>query len=336
MELLQQVCLKAKGSGRTIVLPEGQDPRVIKAANLAIQENVAKIIVLGTPEEILFSENAAGMKLVPEIKVIDYTKDPIVDELAAAFYEKRKAKGMTMEEAVTTLRDKRIYFGAMMLAINKADGLVAGSIASTGEMLRATFQCIGTAPGINLASSTFLMCLREPTQAGDKVLCFADCAVNPCPTAEQLVDIALATARTFRSLVGKQPKVAFLSFSSKGSAKHELVDKVAKATQLTKEKFTALGLDAVVDGEIQADAALIPSIAIQKNPGGAIKGDANVLIFPDLQVGNICYKLVQRLAGADALGPIVQGVAKPINDLSRGCSAEDIFGNICLTVGQTL
>ncbi len=336
MELLRQICAKAKGSGRTIVLPEGQDPRVIKAANLAIQENVAKIIVLGTPEEIAFSEMAAGMKLATEVKVINYTNDPLLETLAEAFYEKRKSKGMTQEEARAALLDKRIYFGAMMLAQDLADGLVAGSIASTGDMLRAAFQCVGTAPGIKLASSTFLMGLREPTPAGDEVLCFADCAVNPNPTAEQMVDIALATARTYRSLMGKQPKVAFLSFSSKGSATHELALKVAEAARLTKEKFAALGLDAVVDGEIQADAAIVPSVALQKNPGGTIKGDANVLVFPDLQSGNICYKLVQRLGGATALGPIVQGVAKPINDLSRGCSAEDIFGNICLTVGQTL
>ena len=336
MDLLKQICAKAKGSGRTNVLPEGQDPRVIKTANLAIQANAAKIVVLGTPEEIAFSENAAGMRLAPEATVIDHTQGALLDELAAAFHEKRKAKGMTPEAARQALLDKRIYFGAMMLATGKADGLVAGSIASTGDMLRAAFQCVGTAPGIKLASSTFLMGLQTPTAAGDDVLCFADCAVNPCPTAEQMVDIALATARTFRALVGKQPKVAFLSFSSKGSAKHELVDKVAEAARLTKARFEELGLDAVVDGEIQADAAIVPAVALQKNPGGAIKGDANVLIFPDLQAGNICYKLVQRLAGATALGPIVQGVAKPINDLSRGCSAEDIFGNICITVGQTL
>lgn len=336
MNLLRQICNKAKGSGRTVVLPEGQDPRVIKAANLAVQENVAKIIVLGTAEEIAFSENAAGMKLAAEVSVIDYTTGPLLDELSEAFYEKRKAKGMTPEEARTTLATKRIYFGAMMLALAKADGLVAGSIASTGDMLRAAFQCVGMAPGIKLASSVFLMELREPTISGEEVLAFADCAVNPCPTAEQMVDIALATARTFRSLVGKQPRVAFLSFSSKGSAKHDLVDKVAEAARLAKARFEELGLDAVVDGEIQADAAIVPAIALQKNPGGAIKGDANVLIFPDLQAGNICYKLVQRLGGATALGPVVQGVAKPINDLSRGCSAEDIFGNICITVGQTL
>lgn len=336
MDLLKQISLRAKGSGRTIVLPEGQDPRVIKAANLAVQESVAKIIVLGTPEEISFSENAAGMKLAEAVKVIDYTKDALLETLAEAFYEKRKAKGITLEEARQALLDKRIFFGAMMLDINLADGLVAGSIASTGDMLRAAFQCVGTAPGIKLASSTFLMGLREPTAAGDEVICFADCAVNPCPTAEQMVDIALATARTYRSLIGKQPKVAFLSFSSKGSAKHELVDKVAKAAEMTRAKFEELHFDAIVDGEIQADAAIIPAIAVQKNPGGAIKGDANVLIFPDLQSGNICYKLVQRLGGATAFGPVVQGVAKPINDLSRGCSAEDIYANICLTVGQTL
>ncbi len=336
MDLLRQVCEKTKGSGRVIVLPEGQDPRVIKAANLAVQANVAKIIVLGTPEEIAFSQQAAGMNLAPEVSVIDLTTDPLLDELAAAFYELRKAKGMTPEEARETLLKKRIYFGAMMLAVNKADGLVAGSIASTGDMLRAAFQCVGTAPGIKLASSVFLMDLPTPTPAGDSVIFFADCAVNPCPTAEQMVDIALATARTYRSLVGKQPRVAFLSFSSKGSAKHELVDKVARAAELTKARFEELKLDAVVDGEIQADAALVPAVALQKNPGGAIKGDANILIFPDLQSGNICYKLVQRLGGATALGPVVQGVAKPINDLSRGCSAEDIFGNICLTVCQTL
>lgn len=336
MDLLRQIANKTKGSGRTIVLPEGQDPRVIKAANLSVQENVAKIIVLGTEEEISFSENAAGMKLAPEVTVINHTTDPLLEELAEAFYEKRKAKGMTLDEARETLKTKRIYFGAMMLAVAKADGLVAGSIASTGDMLRAAFQCVGMAPGIKLASSVFLMELRNPTISGDTVLAFADCAVNPCPTAEQLVDIALATARTYRALVGKQPRIAFLSFSSKGSAKHELVDKVATAARMAKERFEELGLDAVVDGEIQADAAIIPAIALQKNPGGAIKGDANVLIFPDLQSGNICYKLVQRLAGANALGPVVQGVAKPINDLSRGCSAEDIFANVCFTVGQTL
>ena len=336
MELMKEIVAKVKGSGRTVVLPEGQDPRVIKAANLAVQANVAKIVVLGTPEEIAFSENAAGMKLAADVQVIDYTKDALLDKLSEAFYEKRKAKGMTLEAARETMLAKRIYFGAMMLNLGLADGLVAGSIASTGDMLRAAFQCVGTAPGIKLASSAFLMGLREPTASGEEVLCFADCAVNPCPTAEQMVDIALATARTYRALVGRQPKVAFLSFSSKGSAKHELVDKVAQAAAMTKARFEELKLDAVVDGEIQADAAIVPSVALQKNPNGTIKGDANVLIFPDLQAGNICYKLVQRLAGATALGPVIQGVAKPINDLSRGCSAEDIFGNICITVGQTL
>lgn len=336
MSLMEVICRKAKGSNKTVVLPEGQDPRVIKAANLAVQAGVGKLIVLGTPEEITFSQNAAGMQLAPEVKVLDYTQGALLDELSNAFYERRKAKGMTQEEAKKTLLAKRIYFGAMMLSTNKADGLVAGSIASTGDMLRAAFQCVGTAKGINLASSTFLMGLREPTESGDKVLCFADCAVNPNPTAEQLVDIAYATALTYKALIGKKPRVAFLSFSSKGSAKHELVDKVRTAAELTAKRFQELNFDAIVDGEIQADAAIIPAVALQKNPGGAIKGDANVLVFPDLQAGNICYKLVQRLGGATALGPVIQGVAKPINDLSRGCSAEDIFGNICLTIGQAI
>ncbi len=336
MTLLETITAKAQNSGKTIVLPEGQDPRVIKAAILANQNNICKIKILGTPAEIAFSEEAAGMKLPESIEVIDYTQGDLLNELSNAFYEKRKAKGMTPAGAVEMLQSKRIYFGAMMLALNHADGLVAGSIASTGDMLRAAFQCVGTAKGINLASSTFLMGLNEPTPGGENVLFFADCAVNPNPTAEQLVDIAHATALSYKALVGKQPKIAFLSFSSKGSAKHELVDKVAQAAQMAKERFDSLGLDVVVDGEIQADAAIVPAVGLQKNQNGTIKGDANILIFPDLQAGNIGYKLVQRLAGASAIGPVIQGVAKPINDLSRGCSAEDIYGLLCVTVVQAL
>ena len=336
MDLLRQICNKAKGSGRTVVLPEGQDPRVIKAANLAVQENVAKIIVLGTAEEIAFSENAAGMKLAAEVTVIDYTCDPLLDELSEAFYEKRKSKGMSLEEARATLSTKRIYFGAMMLAIARADGLVAGSIASTGDMLRAAFQCVGMAPGIKLASSVFLMELAEPTISGEEVLAFADCAVNPCPTAEQMVDIALATARTFRSLVGKQPRVAFLSFSTHGSADHEILVKIREAASKFAAKVEAEKLDVICDGELQADAALVPSVAAAKAPESPLAGSANVLIFPDLNCGNICYKMVQRLAKAEAYGPVLQGLAMPLNDLSRGCSAEDIYGEIVITVCQSI
>ena len=235
-----------------------------------------------------------------------------------------------------TLTTKRIYFGNMMVALDYAQGLVAGSIASTGDMLRGAFHCVGTQPGIKMASSNFIMDLREPTPSGDTTLMFADCAVNPCPTAEQLVDIAHATALSYKKLVGKEPKVAFLSFSTKGSAKHELVDKVRIAAELSKKRFEELGLNIPIDGEIQADAALVPSVGKAKNKGGSIQGDANVLIFPDLQAGNICYKMVQRLAGATAFGPSLQGLAKPVNDLSRGCSADDIVGTICVTILQGL
>lgn len=336
MNALDGILAKVKGTEKRIVLPEGQDPRVIKAAQMAVAQGVCTVIVLGTPDEIAKSEAEAGVKLPAAVEVIDFTCGDLLDQLSLAFYEKRKAKGLTSEEARATLVEKRIYFGAMMLALDMVDGLVAGSIASTGDMLRAAFQCVGTAKGIGLASSTFIMDLKEPTESGDSVLFFADCAVNPNPTAEQLVDIAHATALTYQALIGKTPRVAFLSFSTKGSARHELVDKVALAAEMARTRFDGLGLNAIVDGEMQADTALVPAVGKSKNKSGVIQGDANVLVFPDLQAGNICYKMVQRLAGAEAIGPVIQGVAKPINDLSRGCSAEDIYGNIIITAAQAL
>jgi len=336
MSILDSLIPKAQAANKTIVLPEGMDPRVIAAAVKAAQNKLCKPIVLGTPTEIATAEAQAGVTLASQhIPAIDYTTSDLLPKLATAFYEKRKAKGMTEEEALSTLKTKRLYFGGMMVALDMAQGLVAGSIASTGDMLRSAFQCVGTAKGIKLASSTFIMDLKTPTASGDTTLLFADCAVNPCPTAEELVDIAHATALTYTKLLGKQPRVAFLSFSSKGSAKHELVDKVRIAAELTKARFEEQGVDAVVDGEIQADAAIVPSVGASKNKNGVIKGDANVLIFPDLQAGNICYKLVERLAGATALGPVIQGLAKPVNDLSRGCSADDIYGTICITSLQS-
>ena len=336
MSILDSLIHKAQAANKTIVLPEGMDPRVIVAAVKAAQNKLCKPIVLGTPAEIAAAETQAGVTLASQhIETIDYTTSELLPTLVQAFYEKRKAKGMTEEEALATLTSKRLYFGGMMVALDMAQGLVAGSIASTGDMLRSAFQCVGTAKGIKLASSTFIMDLKTPTASGDTTLLFADCAVNPCPTAEELVDIAHATALTYKKLIGKQPRVAFLSFSSKGSAKHELVDKVRIAAELTKVRFEEQHVDAVVDGEIQADAAIVPSVGASKNKNGVIKGDANVLIFPDLQAGNICYKLVERLAGATALGPVIQGLAKPVNDLSRGCSAEDIYGTICITSLQS-
>jgi phosphate acetyltransferase len=336
MSILDTMIPRAQAAHKTIVLPEGMDPRVILAAVKAAQTKLCKPIVLGTAAEIAAAEAQAGVTLASVgLTAVDYTTSDLLPKLASAFYEKRKAKGMTEEEALKTVTTNRLYFGNMMVALDLAQGMVAGSIASTGDMLRSAFHCVGTAKGIKLASSAFIMDLKSPTLSGDSTLLFADCAVNPCPTAEEMVDIAHATAQTYRKLLNKQPRVAFLSFSSKGSAKHELVDKVRIAAELTKARFTELGLDAVVDGEIQADAAIVPAVGASKNKNGVIKGDANVLIFPDLQAGNICYKLVERLAGAAALGPVIQGLAKPVNDLSRGCSADDIYGTICITALQS-
>ena len=337
MNFLDTVFPKAQAANKRLVLPEGHDPRVVIAASKIKAQKIATPIVLATPEELSAAEAQAGVSLKDAgVEVLDYTKAPIASELIAAFYERRKAKGMTEEEADKTVRTKRLYFGNMMLNRGMVDGLVAGSIASTPDMLRSAFHCVGTAKGISLASACFVMDLKVPTASGDGVLLYADSAVNPCPTAEQLVDIAQATAGTYKALVGKQPRLAFLSFSTKGSAKHELVDKMRIAKELTEKRFAEIGLDAVVDGEMQADAALVPSVGASKNKGGSIQGNANILIFPDLQCGNICYKLTERLAGANAFGPILQGVAKPVNDLSRGCSADDIVGVAAITVCQGL
>lgn len=336
MSILDIMIPRAQAAYKTIVLPEGMDPRVIRAAVKAAQTKLCTPVVLGTADEIAAAEAEAGVTLASAgLAAVDYTASDLLPKLAAALYEKRKAKGMTQEEALKTVTSKRLYFGNLMVALDLAQGMVAGSIASTGDMLRSAFHCVGTARGIKLASSAFIMDLKSPTQSGDSTLLFADCAVNPCPTAEEMVDIAHATAVSYRNLLGKQPRLAFLSFSTKGSASHELVDKVRVAAELTRKRFTDQGVDAIVDGEMQADAALIPSVGASKNKNGVIKGDANVLIFPDLQAGNICYKLVERLAGATALGPVIQGLAKPVNDLSRGCSADDIYGTICITALQS-
>ena len=333
MAVIDAIMARAKAMKKNLVLPEGQDSRVVKAANLIMEHEVAaKVIVLGTPGEIDKACAEAGVA-VRKFETLDYLHSPLFKEYSAQFCAMRAKKGCTPEQADKAM-SSRIYFGAMMTRNGLADGLVAGSIASTADMLRAAFQCIGTAPGIKIGSSCFVMDLASPTASGDDAILFGDCGVNPDPDADQLVDIALATAGTYRSLFGKQPKVAFLSFSSHGSAKHEILDKVVAATAKCKERIAAEGLDIVVDGELQADAAIVPSVARAKAPGSAIQGDANVLIFPDLNAGNICYKLVQRLGKANAYGPVLQGLAMPLNDLSRGCSAEDILGSAAITVCQ--
>ncbi len=342
MTAIESIISRASALNGTVVLPEGMDARVITAACACVDRKIATPVVLGTPEEIAAAEEKAGVKLAERgIKTIDYTKGDA--ELEAAYLEAwnakeskkppEKQKLIDLATAEKTLRTKRIYFGGMMVRLGRVNGLVAGSIASTGDMLRAAFHTLGTQKGVKTASSCFILDLKSPTPSGDSVIAFADCAVIPNPTSEQLVDIGLASAQTYRDLTGNEPRVAFLSFSTKGSASHELVEKVQKAVELAKPRFAEAGIK--MDGEMQFDAAIVPAVGQLKNPNGEIQGNANVFVFPDLQSGNIGYKIAQRIGGATAIGPSLQGLAKAMNDLSRGCSAEDIVGTICVTLLQS-
>lgn len=329
--LIDQLTAKAAAAYKTVVLPEGNDQRVIDAARMIAERKMAKVIVLATPEELKDASVFNGL----DVEVVDWTKSAWLPELTAILFERRKSKGMTEEQAAKQALN-RLYFANLMLKAGKADAMVAGSIASTADMLRSAFHCIGTAPGIKSASSCFVMDLKTPAPNGEKTLVFADCGVIPEPSADDLVDIALATIKTCRQLLGKQPHVSFLCYSTKGSAKSEMVDKMRTAAEKTIQIVADEKIDAIVDGELQADASLVPSVAAAKAPSSPLKGTANVLIFPDLNCGNICYKMVQRLAGAEAYGPILQGIAKPVSDLSRGCSAEDIVGVAAITICQAL
>lgn len=334
MALLDLLTPKARTANLHIVLPEGHDPRVCKAAAILSEQQICRVTVLATEEEVTKSCQQAGVSTqLPGVEFVDWTTSEQLDVLANAFQQRRAHKGVDLEKAKVQLQN-RLYFANMMVQQGLADGLVAGSIASTPDMLRASFQCIGTAEGIRIGSSCFVMDLDRPAPAGDDILIYADCGVNPNPDAEALVDIAISTGKTYQALLGEQPRIAFLSFSTRGSAKHELVDKMQAATKMTQERVKSLGLDYIVDGELQADAALVPGVAAKKCADSALAGSANVLIFPDLQAGNIAYKLTERLAGAQAFGPILQGLAKPVNDLSRGCSAEDIAGVTVITLCQ--
>ncbi len=328
MSLMDQIKVKAKNEKKHILLPEGAEDRTVQAAALIQKEGIADVTLLGNPEAIAATAKKYGVSLTG-VGIVDPETSKDLPRYIDTFYEMRKEKGVTPEKADKTMRNP-LFFAAMMVKDRKADGMVAGAVCTTGDTLRPALQIIKVAQGISVVSSCFVMEVPDKTYGQDGVLVFGDCAVNPNPTAEQLAAIAVSSAATAKMLCGMEPKVAMLSFSTKGSAKHELVDKVSQATALAKELAPELN----VDGELQADAALVEKVGQLKSPGSSVAGKVNVLIFPDLQAGNIGYKLVQRLAGAEAIGPICQGFKYPVNDLSRGCSVEDIVSVVAITAFQ--
>ena len=319
IELLESIKEKAAKRKKTIVLPESHDERVLRAAEKLVKENVCSVITLGNEEKVRKEAEKLGINL-QGVRIIDPVKSEKLSDFANIFYNKRKSKGVTIEQA-REIMQKDLFFGAMMVNEGMADGNVAGSFASTGDVLKAAFQCVGMPEGISIVSSFFLMIFPE------KVYSFADCAVVPNPDAKQLADIAISTADNHKKLTGEEAYVAMLSFSTKGSAAHELIDKVLEATRIAKEKRPDLN----IDGELQFDAAVVDSIGKKKAPDSDVAGRANVLVFPDLQAGNIGYKIAQRMGKAEAVGPVVQGLKKPLFDLSRGCSVDDIVNTSAIS-----
>ena len=328
MKLMNKILEVAKADKKRIVLPEGNEERTIVATEEIYKQGYAHPILVGNKEEILNKATALKVDLTG-VEIIDPETSENLSKYIEAFYELRKNKGMTMSKAEKIVRDP-LYFGTMMVKLGDADGMVSGAVHTTGDLLRPGLQIIKTAPGVSVVSSFFIMMVPDSPYGENGMLLFADCAVNPNPTYEQLAAIAIATADTAKNLCKIEPRVAMLSFSTMGSADHELVEKVRKATELAKE----LRPDLMIDGEMQLDAAIVGKVAAQKAPNSQVAGRANVLVFPDLQSGNIGYKLVQRFAGAEAIGPMCQGFAKPINDLSRGCSSEDIVKVVAITAVQ--
>ncbi len=319
MSIIEKFRISAKHKNRTIVLPEGGEERIIKAAGYLAEHELVKPILLGDESKIKSQSDALGIN-ISNVKIEDPQKSPMLDPWTDDFFNLRKHKNITRDEARSALLDP-LFFGAFMVRTGKADGAVAGSINTTGNVLRAGIQVIGLADNVSVVSSSFIMSLKQ-----EKILTFADCAVIPDPDEDQLASIAISSAKTHSRLVDEEPRIAMLSFSTKGSAKHPNVDKVIGATSLVSEKDPTL----IVDGELQFDAAFLESVGKKKAPGSPVAGNANVLIFPDLNSGNIGYKIAQRLGEAEAIGPIIQGLKHPFNDLSRGCSVEDVINVSCI------
>lgn len=329
MNLIEKIRQQARTDCQRIVLPEGNEQRTVMAADAIIREKLCYLYLIADPEELDKMVHQYGLKNIEKATVINPIDHPKKQEYTELLYEIRKSKGMTMEEAAKLVEDP-LYLGTLMIKAGDADGEVAGASNSTGDVLRPAFQIVKTLPGISIVSGAFIMILQDHSFGEDGVIVFADGAVHPDPDEKQLAEIAVATAGTTRSILGFEPRIAMMSFSTKGSADHPMVDKVVNATRLAKEMDPTL----TIDGELQADAALIQAIASSKAPDSPIQGNANVLIFPDLNVGNVAYKLVQRLAKAEAIGPVLQGMAAPINDLSRGCSVSDIVNLVAITANQ--
>ncbi len=329
MKILNQIISNAQKLQKRIVLPEGTEPRTLRAADIILKNDIARLIILGDPGQVRKEADKAGVDL-KKAALIDPSTDSRRDQYASMMVEIRKNKGLTTEDALRLLNDP-LYFAPLMIKAGDADGELAGAINATGDVLRPAFQYVKTAPGVSVVSGAFLMFINDSHIGHEGILVFADCAVLPDPDENQLAEIAVTTAGTARAIVGLEPRVAMLSFSTKGSASHLMVDKVVNATRKAKE----LDPNLKIDGELQVDAALVEEVARLKAPGSEVAGRANVLVFPTLESGNIGYKLVQRLAKAEAIGPILQGMAAPINDLSRGCSVTDIVNMVAITANQS-
>ncbi len=329
MQLLDSIKQKAKSQKKTIVLPEALEERTLKAADIIVSEGIANVILLGKTSAVEELAEKNGLKSGSGAQIIDPASFEKKDYYADLLFDLRKHKGLTKEDALKLVEDP-LYLATLLIKDGVADGEVAGAMNATGDVLRPAFQVVKTLPGISVVSGAFIMILKDQQWGEDGILVFADCAVHPDPDAKELAEIAVMTAKTTQDIVGIEPRVAMLSFSTKGSARHPMVDKVVEATKIALEKEP----DLLIDGEMQADAAIVEAIGSKKAPGSKIAGKANVLVFPSLESGNIGYKLVQRLAGAEAVGPILQGMAAPINDLSRGCSVDDIVNLVAITVNQ--